>query len=63
MDAETVDKCALNALQFKVNMDTCKVSTAINVLRAQETRFKEFQLLSYVLNITLRLSWSVMSEL
>ena len=56
MDAETVDKCALSALQFKVNMDTCKVSTAINVLRAQETRFKEFQLLSYVLNITLRLS-------
>ena len=36
MDAETVDKYAPYMIQFKVNMDTCKVSTAITFCESRK---------------------------
>ena len=39
IDAEAVDKCIVCMLQFKVNMDICKVTTAVRCCDAQETRF------------------------
>jgi hypothetical protein len=39
-------------LEFKADMDVCKVTTAITFYDVQETHFKEFRWLCCVFNIT-----------